>query len=102
MAGCLRQSRASKRCHPHGPARTTITPANGSGNDVDINSVVNDLLRVSTHEYVLAGPTVAVGLVDKKVAPVEFKELELPIPRYHPADLRGRDEMVVYEKVEKI
>ncbi|KAF9786443.1 hypothetical protein BJ322DRAFT_1108292 [Thelephora terrestris] len=40
------QSRASQRVIPHGPARTTITPANGSGNDVDINSVVNDLLRV--------------------------------------------------------
>jgi hypothetical protein len=45
---------------------------------------------------------VAVGLVDKKVAPVEFKQLALPIPRYHPSDLRGRDEMVVYEKAEKI
>ena len=45
---------------------------------------------------------VAVGLVDKKVAPVKFKQLEMPIPRYHPADLSGRDEMVVYEKVEKL
>ena len=45
---------------------------------------------------------VAVGLVDKKVAPVQFKQLEMPIPRYHPADLKGRDEMVVYEKAEKI
>jgi hypothetical protein len=45
---------------------------------------------------------VAVGLVDKKVAPVEFKQLEMPVPRYHPADLAGRGEMVVYEKAEKI
>src|SRR5208283_5407773 len=42
------------------------------------------------------------GLVDKVVAPVQFKQLEMPIPRYHPADLKGRDEMVVYEKAEKI
>ena len=53
-------------------------------------------------EAIIYGVAVAVGLVDKKVAPVEFKQLELPIPRYHPADLRGRGEMVVYEKVEKI
>jgi len=28
--------------------------------------------------------------------------LEMPNPRYHPDDLRGKDEMVVYEKVEKL
>jgi hypothetical protein len=33
---------------------------------------------------------------------VEFKQLDLPIPRYHPADLTGRGELVVYEKVDKI
>jgi hypothetical protein len=44
---------------------------------------------------------VAVGLVDKRTAPVAFKQLELPIPRYHPGDLRGRDELVVYEKTQK-
>ena len=53
-------------------------------------------------EAIIYGVAVAVGLVDKKVAPVEFKQLALPIPRYHPSDLRGRDEMVVYEKAEKI
>ena len=53
-------------------------------------------------EAIIYGVAVAVGLVDKKVAPVEFKQLPLPIPRYHPSDLRGRDEMVVYEKVDKI
>jgi hypothetical protein len=31
-----------------------------------------------------------------------FKELEFPIPRYHPSDLRGKDELVVYEKAEKV
>jgi coenzyme F420-reducing hydrogenase gamma subunit len=45
---------------------------------------------------------VAVGLVDKKTAPVQFKQFELPIPRYHPSDLRGDANLVVYEKVEKI
>jgi hypothetical protein len=45
---------------------------------------------------------VATGLVDKKTAPVQFKQLELPIPRYHPGDLRGRGELVVYERSEKI
>ncbi len=52
-------------------------------------------------EAIIYGVAVAVRLVDKKVAPVRFKQLELPIPRYHPADLSGRDEMVVYEKVDK-
>ena len=45
---------------------------------------------------------VAVGLVDKKTAPVTFKQLEMPIPRYHPSDLRGSGELVVYEKTEKV
>jgi hypothetical protein len=45
---------------------------------------------------------VALGLVDKKTAPVQFKQTELPIPRYHPSDLHGRDEMVVYQKIEKV
>jgi NADH-quinone oxidoreductase B subunit len=53
-------------------------------------------------EAIIYGVAVAGGLVDKKVAPVTFKQLEMPIPRYHPADLSGRDEMVVYEKVDKI
>jgi hypothetical protein len=26
----------------------------------------------------------------------------MPIPRYHPSDLRGSGEMVVYEKAEKV
>jgi hypothetical protein len=41
-------------------------------------------------------------LVNKKTAPVEFKELELPIPRYHPGDLRGDGDLVIYEKAEKV
>jgi NADH:ubiquinone oxidoreductase subunit B-like Fe-S oxidoreductase len=53
-------------------------------------------------EAIIYGVAVALGLVDKKVAPVTFKQLELPIPLYHPSDLHGQDEMVVYEKAEKL
>jgi hypothetical protein len=45
---------------------------------------------------------VALGLVDKKTAPVQFKQLEYPIPRYHPSDLRVQNDMVVYKKAEKV
>jgi hypothetical protein len=45
---------------------------------------------------------VALGVVEKKIAPVEFKQLEFPVPRYHPAELRREGEMMVYEKVEKV
>jgi hypothetical protein len=45
---------------------------------------------------------VALGLVDKKVAPVEFRQIEFPLPRYHPEDLIGKDELVVYAKAEKL
>ena len=38
----------------------------------------------------------------RRSARSKFKQLEMPVPRYHPADLTGRDEMVVYEKVDKI
>jgi hypothetical protein len=40
--------------------------------------------------------------VDKRTAPVQFKQLELSIPRYHPDDLRGEGDLVVYEKIEKL
>jgi NADH:ubiquinone oxidoreductase subunit B-like Fe-S oxidoreductase len=53
-------------------------------------------------EAIIYGVAVAVGLVDKKVAPVEFKQVEFPIPRYHPGDLHGAGELVVYEKAEKV
>ena len=53
-------------------------------------------------EAILYGVAVALGLVDKKVAPVKFKQLELPIPRYHPEALSGEDELVVYEKLDKV
>lgn len=37
----------SQHAPPHGPARAAFTPANGSGRaNVDVNSVINDLLRV--------------------------------------------------------
>jgi Ni,Fe-hydrogenase III small subunit len=53
-------------------------------------------------EAIIYGVAVALGLAGKKVAPTRFKQGELPIPRYHPADLRVEDEVVVYEKAEHI
>jgi hypothetical protein len=40
--------------------------------------------------------------VDKKTAPVTFKQLEFPIPQYHPSDLKRDGDLVVYEKTEGI
>ncbi|HAM53112.1 MAG TPA: hydrogenase, partial [Nitrospiraceae bacterium] len=45
---------------------------------------------------------VALGIVDKKAAPVKFKQQEYPIPLYHPGDLRAQDETIVYVKSEKL
>jgi len=53
-------------------------------------------------EAIISGVAVALGLVDKKVAPVTFKQMQFPIPQYHPRDLRRDRDMVVYEKVEKV
>jgi Ni,Fe-hydrogenase III small subunit len=53
-------------------------------------------------EAILYGIAVAVGLVDKKVSPVKVKQLEFPIPRYHPDDLQPEGEMVVYRKQERV
>ena len=53
-------------------------------------------------EAIIYAVAVAVGLVDKKTTPVEFKQLEFPIPQYHPADLKKEGELVVYEKTEHI
>jgi len=53
-------------------------------------------------EAIIYGVAVALGLVDKKVSPVKIQQLPMPIPRYHPEDLRGSAEMVVYEKAEHI
>lgn len=47
------------------------------------------------------GVAVALKLVDKKVAPAEFKQIEFPIPVYHPGDLRRDHDMVIYEKVDR-
>jgi hypothetical protein len=40
--------------------------------------------------------------VDKKTAPVRFKQLELPIVEYHPEDLIEKDGMVVYKKMDHV
>jgi Ni,Fe-hydrogenase III small subunit len=53
-------------------------------------------------EAILYGVAVALGLVDKKVAPVQFRQLEFPIPKYHPEHLKGEGEMVVYEKIDQV
>jgi NADH:ubiquinone oxidoreductase subunit B-like Fe-S oxidoreductase len=53
-------------------------------------------------EAIIYGVAVAVGLVDKKTAPIQLKQLVLPIPRYHPNELCGSGEMVVYERAEKV
>jgi len=53
-------------------------------------------------EAILFGVAVALGLVDKKVAPVRIKQLELPIARYHLEDLVEQDGMVVYKKMEHV
>jgi hypothetical protein len=38
----------------------------------------------------------------KRSLPSNSNRLEFPIPRYHPEALSGRDEMVVYEKLDKV
>lgn len=48
-------------------------------------------------EAIIYGVAVAVGLVDKKAAPVRFKQAEFPIPLYHPDRLHGEGELVIYE-----
>jgi Ni,Fe-hydrogenase III small subunit len=53
-------------------------------------------------EAILFGVAVALGLVEKKVAPVQVKQLELPIARYHPDDLVEKDGMVVYQRMEQV
>ena len=53
-------------------------------------------------EAIIWGVAVATGLVPKKTAPVQFKQVEFPIPNYHPSDLRTDGDMVVYEKLEKV
>jgi Ni,Fe-hydrogenase III small subunit len=54
-------------------------------------------------EAIIWGVAVAAGLVDKKTAPVEFKQTtEFPIPRYHPEDLAGTGDLVIYEKMDHI
>lgn len=53
-------------------------------------------------EAILWGIAVAAGLVDKKIAPIEVKVQELPIPRYHPQELRREGEVVVYTKQDRV
>ena len=52
-------------------------------------------------EAIIYGVAVALGLAPKKVRPAQARQVELPVPRYHPSDLHGEGAMVVYEKNEK-
>lgn len=53
-------------------------------------------------EAIIYGVAVALGLVEKKSAPVEFKQMEYPVPRYHPDKLTKQDGVVVYEKLDTV
>ena len=92
----LRAVRSSplRRTHPRGAEAREEPTAVLAGSDGEG--------APSRPEAIIYGVAVAVGLVDKKTAPVQFKQLEMPIPRYHPSDLRGSGEMVVYKKAEKV
>ena len=110
-------ARALKRAYEAMPAPKLVfaigSCACGGGSWFDSYSVIGPVEQVLPVNYyipgcpprpeaIIYGVAVALGLVDKKTAPVVFKGLELPIPRYHPNDLRGKDELVVYEKAEKV
>jgi Ni,Fe-hydrogenase III small subunit len=53
-------------------------------------------------EAIIYGVALALGLVTKKAAPLEFKQKEFPIPRYHPSDLQGEGDLTVYAKSERV
>jgi predicted molibdopterin-dependent oxidoreductase YjgC len=53
-------------------------------------------------DAILYGVAVALGLVDKKTAPVKLKQVELPIPTYHPEALTEENGMVVYQRMEHV
>ncbi len=53
-------------------------------------------------EAILYGVAVALGLVDERTSPVELKQVAFPIPLYHPEDLRPREDMVVYRKLDEV
>lgn len=53
-------------------------------------------------EAILYGVAVALGKAPKTVSPADFKPRILPIPRYHPEDLRKEGEFEQYDKSESI
>ncbi len=53
-------------------------------------------------EAIIYGVALALGLVPKKVAEAHLKQPELPIPRYHPQDLRREGELTIYQRQEKV
>src|ERR1039458_4445118 len=53
-------------------------------------------------EAIIYGVALALGLVEKKAVLEEYRQPELVIPRYHPADLHGQGAQMVYDKAEKV
>lgn len=47
-------------------------------------------------EAIIFGVAVALGLVDKKVAPIEMRQLEFPIGMYRSGEEAGQEENVIY------
>ncbi len=110
-------AQALKRAYEAMPAPKLVfaigSCAGGGGIWYDMYNVVGPIEKVipvnfyipgcpPRPEAILFGIAVATGRLDKKVAPVKFKQIEFPVPRYHPEDLREEEGMVVYEKLEKV
>jgi NADH:ubiquinone oxidoreductase subunit B-like Fe-S oxidoreductase len=53
-------------------------------------------------EAIIYGVALALGLVPKKIVETRLKQPEMPIPRYHPQDLRREGDLTVYEHLEKV
>jgi Ni,Fe-hydrogenase III small subunit len=110
-------SKALKRAYDAMPAPKLVfaigSCACGGGVWYDTYNIIGPLEKVIPVNYyipgcpprpeaILWGVAVAAGLVDKKTAPVRFKQLELPIAEYHPEDLIEKDGMVVYKKMDHV
>jgi Ni,Fe-hydrogenase III small subunit len=53
-------------------------------------------------EAILYGVAVALGVAGPRTCPRLFEQPAMPVPRYHPADLRQEGEVMVYQKAEKV
>jgi Ni,Fe-hydrogenase III small subunit len=110
-------SKALKRAYEAMPSPKLVfaigSCACGGGIWFDSYSVIGPVEKIIPVNYYIPGcpprpeaiiyaVAVAVGLVDKKTAPVKFKQMEFPVPQYHPDELKGEGDLVVYEKTEHI